>query len=150
MSSMPVLLSLISGWHSSCGSLLFLLMASDFVEEILCSLLILVANIALSLSYWPDTVLEDRDTEMNKTVFALMGLVVEKANKQKGQICTVMCSLREVCLCAITAESPPTLQLRDRRPSQKWPFCRTYTEWTQEEGVHGHQVIRYTRERCWC
>ena len=52
--------------------------------------LILVANIALSLNYGPDTVLEDRDAEMNETVFALMGLVVEKANKQKGQICTVM------------------------------------------------------------
>ena len=58
---------------------------------------ILVANIALSLNYGPDTVLEDRDAEMNETVFALMGLVVEKANKQKGQICMVMCSLREAC-----------------------------------------------------
>ena len=38
----------------------------DFVGDLMLSL-ILVANIALSLSYRPDTVLEDRDAEMNKT-----------------------------------------------------------------------------------
>lgn len=38
----------------------------DFVGDLMLSL-ILVANIALSLSYGPDTVLEDRDAEMNKT-----------------------------------------------------------------------------------